>query len=192
VNLIRQCPPLELSEEHSPACPYKEFLAILTEDDAVDAVQDQVLKLGPDFDRSALTGLYRLLWLLNDTTRHKTFQTYLRFKKHGKLENRRAESFFSEIFLCPLQAETGHFIIGIEDITELASEFARRFAIATASLNAGEGYSIRLTPIKTKLDVPMTSGYSLILRAEGIDASAREAVVKWRKLIQSMTAAFEK
>lgn len=192
MELVQQCPPPTVSEESSPAYPYDGFFAILSEGDVTTAIEDQVLKLGPDFDRTELAEFCRLLWLLNDTTRHKTFQAYLRFTD-GNSEN--TGGFVSEILLCPFDAESRQFVIGLDDITRMAFDFKTRLTKATASADNKRDCSIRLTPLRTKFGVrpqPPTWGYSLRLRAETFADSPHQAVARWKALIGAMNKAFEK
>ena len=184
--------PLELSLELSPAWPYEPkscpeesgFYAILEEDDAIDAIEDQVQKLGLEFDRASLVPFYRLLWLLNNN-RHKSSQGYLGFLEGG---------FFSQILLSPFHPDSSELIIDLTSVEELAAEFARRIDAAATLLLFPTAHSrIGFTPLGTKFGVPpaLDLGFSLRLTMECIGNTQSAALAEWVNLTSLLVAVFE-
>lgn len=185
-------PPLRLPLDLSPACPYEPktspedtgFYAILEEGDAIDAVEDQVLKLGAGFDRTLLGPFYRLIWFLNGE-RHRSYQSYLGFLSGG---------FFSQILLSPIHLESLQPIIDLDTVRSLANDLATRFdAAALASLFPTSRSRIGFTPLGTKFGVPpvLDLGFSLRLTTECIGDSRSAALAEWVSLTSLLVTAFE-
>jgi hypothetical protein len=197
MNWIAQRPQRIFPDEQCPAFPYElkrsadepGFFAILTEADAVTAIHDQVNKLEPEFDRSSMSGLHRLLWLLNDTNRYKSIQAYLGFMAT------KPERFYSEVLIGPFDAEHRQFIIDLKSIEQLATEFLYRLRISCSHLEDGNNFfRIWLTPIKTNFGQPPKPlwGFSLSLRAEAVAESKGECVRRWIMLVSAVAGAFER
>jgi hypothetical protein len=185
-------PPLELALHLSPAWPYEPkaspedtgFYAILEEGDAIDAVEDQVLKLGAGFDRMSLGPFYRLMWFLNRES-NRSFQSYLGFLSGG---------FFSQILLCPIHLESLQPIIDLDSVQDLATDLAARFdAAALASLFPMGRSRIGLTPLGTKFGIPpvLDLGFSLRLTTECIGDSSSAALAEWVSLTSLLVTVFE-
>jgi hypothetical protein len=186
-------PPLQLPLALSPACPYEPkaspeetgFYAILEEGDEIDAVEDQVLKLGAGFDRTSLEPFYRLMWLLN-RERHRSFQSYLGFLSGG---------FFSQILLCPIHLESLQPIIDLDTVQNLAADLANRFDAAALALPFPTSRSrIGFTPLGTKFGIPpvLDLGFSLRLTTECIGDSDSAALAEWVSLTSLLVTVFER
>lgn len=190
MDWVTQRPPLTLAEKDCPACPYDGFLPIFSEADAEKAVQDQTDKLDPEVDRKLLQPLYRLLLLLNDRERHKTFQAY--FGYSGERRDS-ADCFYSEILLNPFHPESSQFIIDLEAVQVLASEFVHRVETEATQSGPPRNTCITLTPIPTKFGKPPHPlwGYSLRLKTKASAHSRDAAIESWANSISMLVRVFD-
>lgn len=192
---ISVLPPLDLDLADSPAYPYTPksrpedpgMTQIVSERDVEFALEDQVLKLGSDFDRNVLPPFYRFVWLLNKSSRQRSLQGYLgRFRIDDK------QGFYSDVLLNPYDQPSDSFLIDLAQVQELASEYSYRLSLALEAQDPN-GWRIKLRPVRTKFGLKpnLQLGYMLSIRIEATMESQERAAELWAHIVSSLESAFE-
>jgi hypothetical protein len=101
--------------------------------------------------------------------------------------------FRSDVLVSPFDCDSRQFEIGLDAVSQLASDFEYRIRLATSPLEARDSWGVTLTPIPTNFGMPptLTVGYCLSVRAEAFADLEKEAVSGWKDLVVLMCAAFE-
>jgi hypothetical protein len=200
-------PPRDRGKGKRPAFPYKRkrpdrmdewgYVEIRDENDAADAIRDQVNRLDATFDRNLLFPLHRLLVLLK-TDRYKTIDCLLHFLGDGdpNLHGFKA-GFTSDFILICTDPDTSTPICHRTAVDDLRTDFLGKFMSVGMSVNMSGKESRRTIRLLATValfptpSAPERTGLSLEMIVRGYGDTKDVAAQQWHTVITLLVSAFQ-